>query len=226
MQMSESIKEIAGALKKIQAQLPAVGKDSKGYGYEYASLPEVCNKVYPLMAKEGLSVSQVLDNEGGPAITTMLMHESGEWISGTYPLHEAGMKGVNSAQQFGAAITYARRYGLLALIGVPVADDDAACLSEQKQQAPKTIPFDGDKVINMIAATDIETGCRLWRQNIGDLSSEHLESATVELLSKCEDAKEVGWLFKAILKEAQKAGYEKDLISLCAERKEKLTGGV
>ena len=133
MNNSESIQNIATALRKLQEQLPAVAKDSTGYGYNYASLPEVTKKLYSIMTPLGLSVSQILDEsyDGKPAITTVLMHDSGEHISGTYPLFEAGVKGVNNAQQFGAAISYARRYGLLAVTGVPADDDDAACLSEK-----------------------------------------------------------------------------------------------
>ena len=174
MNKSDDISNVAVAIQRIQAKLPAVGKDSKGYGYEYASLPEVCNKVYPLMNEADLSVSQILDESmaGGPAMTTIIMHESGQWISGTYPLAEAGMKGVNSAQQFGAAITYARRYGLLAVLGIPVADDDAACLSEKPDNKSKPAgnkskakePTVGELASALNAATSMTEVKGVWAQ--------------------------------------------------------------
>ena len=177
MKQSETIGAIAEAMRSIQEKLPAVGKDSEGYGYKYASLPEVTKKVYPLASEAGISISQILDESvsGGPAMTTLLMHTSGEWISGTYPLLEAGMKGVNSAQQFGAAITYARRYGLLAVLGIPVDDDDAACLNEKSPRDQKQ-ENSRDKVFKLI-------------EQAGDFN-------TVEMLCAHhkETAKKEGWL--------------------------------
>ena len=196
MQHSEQIELIAKAMIKIQKNLPAVGKDSKGYGYDYASLGEVISKLYPIMTTEGVCVSQILDESvsGGPAITTMLMHSSGQWLSGTYPLAEAGMKGVNSAQQFGAAITYARRYGLLAVIGVPVVDDDAACLSEPKKPA-KSLPVDYSK---------------------------DSKEKIIAMLESSGDYSQVVTLFKHYKDTAEKGGWYDEMLSICKIRKEEL----
>jgi hypothetical protein len=132
------INEIAVALNEFQQKMWAVGKDADGYGYKYATLGKVIQFAYPTMTELGLSVSQMLDHVGDePALATILMHTSGQYIKGTYPLSQAGMKGVNNAQQLGAAISYARRYGLLSVLGLAAEDDDAHCLNEPPKDIKK-----------------------------------------------------------------------------------------
>jgi len=142
MNSSGDIGELAQSLTIFQSQIQTVQKDSAGYGYRYASLAAVAREVYGPMCEVGLSISQVLDctPTGTPALTTVLMHKSGQWLSGSYPLEPAGMKGVNSAQQFGAAISYARRYGLCAVLGLATEDDDGASLPKTNGERPQGRP--------------------------------------------------------------------------------------
>ena len=141
MNHSESIKNIAGAMQEFQSEPMVVGENAQGYGYDYATLDKCVNRIYPRATAHGLSVMQPLaDINGEPAILTIIMHVSGEWIQTAYPLAKAGMKQVNDAQQFGAAVTYARRYGLLSAFGVPVGkDDDAASLTQKPTTAAEAI---------------------------------------------------------------------------------------
>lgn len=136
--------ELAKAMAKVQSRVLSVGKDKTAGGgggprYTYATLGNVIEHLFPIMAESGLCVMQPLDNiNGEPALRTIIMHEGGERIDALFPLEKAGMKGVNDAQQIGAAITYMRRYGLCAAFGLITEDDDAACLS--KRPAPTTAP--------------------------------------------------------------------------------------
>ena len=73
------------------------------------------------MSKYGLSVTQ--GNEVIPAavcVTTTLMHKSGQWIRSKVklPLEK------KTCQSVGAAITYGRRYGLSAIVGIGQYDAD------------------------------------------------------------------------------------------------------
>ena len=80
--------------------------------------------VRKVLPKHGLSIAQiVLPSEGVAHVSTMLMHESGQWLASEcrMPYDNTGSK--NTVQSMGSAITYARRYSLSALVGV-VADDD------------------------------------------------------------------------------------------------------
>jgi tagatose-1,6-bisphosphate aldolase non-catalytic subunit AgaZ/GatZ len=54
-------------------------------------------------------------------LTTVLAHSSGEWISSDWPV--CLITDIASAQRVGAALTYARRYALFALIGIAGEDD-------------------------------------------------------------------------------------------------------
>ena len=74
----------------------------------------------PLL-KHGISFLQgIHDAVDGVAVETMLLHNSGEWISSTLRIPATKQ----DAQGYGSAITYGRRYGLMAICGVPAEDDD------------------------------------------------------------------------------------------------------
>jgi ERF superfamily len=122
MEQSESIKELAEALASAQAELSNPGKTGKGnYGY-YAELGPTLDLVRPIIGKHGLSVVQlpVILEDGSTGLTTQLMHKSGEWVKSTFAL----MTQQSTPQAQGSALTYARRYGLSAMLGVAGDDDD------------------------------------------------------------------------------------------------------
>jgi len=124
MQRSESIKEIATALAKFQAEVknPANSADNPYFKSKYAPLSEILNVTRPLLSKHGLSVLQMPSGDSQEtSITTLLMHESGEWIESD-PLTMKSAK--NDAQGAGSVITYARRYSLSAILGISSEDDD------------------------------------------------------------------------------------------------------
>ena len=139
MQHSESIKSIAKSLLRVQCQVGKVRKDGRGHNYVYPTLDHVIDVVRPLLTEAGIAVTQCMDQTGTgkDTLTTTLMDaESGEWIRSSYSLNAAGMKGVNDAQQMGAAITYARRYCLLAILNIaPGDDDDAQSIPNPGEQA-------------------------------------------------------------------------------------------
>lgn len=123
MNKSESIKTIAAALVKAHASIGSAIKSAKNpfFKSNYADLASVVEAVKPALLAEGIVVVQGLqDAEGGVAIETMLLHTSGEWISSTLRLPASK----EDAQGYGSACTYGRRYGLMAICGVPAEDDD------------------------------------------------------------------------------------------------------
>ena len=66
--------------------------------------------------------STEIDKEAGLLrLTTILAHSSGEWISSEWPV--CRIAEIGSAQRMGAALTYARRYGLFTLVGIAGEDD-------------------------------------------------------------------------------------------------------
>jgi hypothetical protein len=127
---SASLKELASALSKAQAKLGAVHKGEQGYGYNYASLASTIETARPVLAEFGLSVSQLLgrrnsDGKGG-TVTTLLMHESGEYLGSTSDIAIIDMKGCNEAQSSGASFSYLRRYSLQAILNMASEDNDVS----------------------------------------------------------------------------------------------------
>ncbi len=121
-------KELAGALAAVQGQLGGVAKTSKGYNYQYADLATVWDSIRKPLSENGLAVVQTTDSDdvGNPIIITTLIHTSGEWISGRLVVKPVKP----DPQALGSAITYGRRYALMAIVGVAPADDDGAAASK------------------------------------------------------------------------------------------------
>ena len=131
MQQSESIANLAKALAIVQGKLTYAKKDSKNpfFKSNYADLESVWDACRDLLASNGLSVSQFpgsyCEIDKSMSLTTILLHESGEWISQemTLPVSKVDPQGA------GSAITYMRRYALAAVVGVVQSDDDGNAAS-------------------------------------------------------------------------------------------------
>ena len=126
MNKSESIANLALALNLAQQQMGGAVKDSTNpfFKSSYADLASVIKAVKDPLCANGLSYVQFpITSAGGNGIgvETVLMHKSGEWVS-----NEFTMPMVKSdPQAAGACLSYARRYGLSSVLGLPVADSDA-----------------------------------------------------------------------------------------------------
>ena len=108
-------------------------KESKNpfFNSSYADLHAVIKASFPLLSKNSLSVTQGNEMiQGAVCVTTTLMHSSGQWIRSKVklPLEKANAQGV------GSAITYGRRYGLSAIVGIAQYDDDGNYISKPKQR--------------------------------------------------------------------------------------------
>jgi len=126
--MSDKIDKLATALCKAQAEIKGAEKKSTNpfFNSGYADLHTVIESSFPQLTKHGLSVIQ--GNDGKPGefyVTTMLLHESGQWIKSKLkmPVEKA------TAQSIGSTITYGRRYGLSAMVGISQYDDDGNAAS-------------------------------------------------------------------------------------------------
>lgn len=128
MDRSETIGELAAALAKAQGAMGAAlkGESNSFFNSRYADLAAIVGAIKEPLAANGLAYVQGTSVENGRvSIETMLLHASGEWLSSTLYLTptKADVQGV------GSAITYGRRYGLQALIGIPADDDDGNAAS-------------------------------------------------------------------------------------------------
>ena len=132
MNKSESIKNLAIAMNKAQAAMSGAKKSASNpfFKSKYSNLEEVIRAIKEPFADNGLSYMQFTMTEGDFAgCDTIVMHESGEWISGPTMIKCSKL----DAQGQGSAITYAKRYALQGIAGIPSEDDDGNAAS----QAPK-----------------------------------------------------------------------------------------
>ena len=124
--MTETLTKLPAALAKFQAEHHAAGRDGKGNYGTYTTLAGALAAVQHACAF-GLSHTQTLQpiNDDLMVLRTTLMHESGEAVVSDLPLpiRQEGGRG-NPMQALGSALTYARRYGLLAIYGIAGDDDD------------------------------------------------------------------------------------------------------
>ena len=137
------MKSIATALAKAQASMGKALKQSNNphFRSKYADLGNVMDACMPALNEVGIAVIQpTIDNEYGRFVETTLIHgESGESLSCRVPL----IVSKNDMQGYGSAVTYARRYGLMAMAGIAPEDDDgqaaanAAPKQERSQQKPQ-----------------------------------------------------------------------------------------
>lgn len=139
MQKSDTIALLAAALVKAQPQFKVakMGSTNPFFKSKYADLGEVWEAVQDALAANGLTVSQFPDAIGQePALTTCLIHESGEWMEATYPLMVTDKE--STPQGYGSALTYARRYGLSAVLGVIADVDDDANQATRPPKPPSS----------------------------------------------------------------------------------------
>ena len=155
---STTIGAIAGALAKAQGELsnPEKGLTAvirspfpreDNISFRYASLASGLEIVRKSLGQHEIATIQTtaIDAESGQInLTTLLAHASGEWISSDWPV--CAVTETAQPHRMGAALTYARRYALFALVGIAGEDDlDAPDLLQgpstiSKQDTPPTLP--------------------------------------------------------------------------------------
>lgn len=137
---SESINEIAKALNKAQASLKPAIKDTKNPFFKstYADLGSVWEACRDAVTKNDLSIAQLPTMvEGQNYLVTTLMHTSGQWLRSYTILNPTK----NDPQGLGSAITYARRYSLMAMVGICPEDDDGnAASGKAENKKPEIAP--------------------------------------------------------------------------------------
>ena len=134
-QSSERIGTIAAALARAQAELanpektliavirsPFPREDDRAF--RYASLASGLDIIRKTLSQQEIATVQTTRIEpttGQIHLTTLLAHASGEWISSDWPV--CASKDFEAPHRMGAALTYARRYALFALVGIAGEDD-------------------------------------------------------------------------------------------------------
>ena len=131
MNKSDTIGKLSPALVKAQAEMAGAKKSVKNdfFKSKYANLEEVIAVAKDALSNHGLCFLQFpISGEGTAGVETIILHESGEYISNQFLLK----CDKQTAQGMGSAITYARRYGLQSACGIPSEDDDGNAASAKK----------------------------------------------------------------------------------------------
>jgi len=140
MEMSTEIGALAAALAKAQHTMKGAAKDSTNphFKSKYADLASVWDAAREALTVNGLSIVQGASADAEKVtVTTLLLHTSGQWVKDalTASARDAG------PQSVGSCITYGRRYGLAAMVGIAPEDDDAeAATSRYAPGAKVTMP--------------------------------------------------------------------------------------
>lgn len=156
-------KEIFAAMVKAQKDYGAVLKTKVNPGFKgskYADLAATIEAVSDSLNANGIAVAQVChESADGVVVETKFLHDSGEEWSGGKLFIPSSAK---TAQGFGSALTYARRYSLLAACGIAPEDDDGNAASElpppqrqpaqQPKPAPKVEPIDLERLVGVLAS--------------------------------------------------------------------------
>ena len=123
MNQSQTIGALAAALSKAQTSFTPAVKDAANpfYKSKYLTLAGALDAVRSALGANGLALVQAVDATGDKlTLNTTLLHSSGEWIGSTYPINPVK----NDPQGIGSAVSYGRRYSLMALLGIAAEDDD------------------------------------------------------------------------------------------------------
>ena len=137
MKSTGNTADLYKAIIAVQAEMPVISKDSDNpyFSSKYASLPDIVKVIRPILEKHDLAVIQ----GGGPGthehcftIQTRIIHKSGQYIEDELPMW---VKDANP-QKVGSAVTYARRYGLCAMLGIVADEDDDGNKASGNKQGP------------------------------------------------------------------------------------------
>lgn len=142
-----------------------VKKASKGYGYTYSNLAD--------LARAGIDIPPMKTEKVGED-EYVFAKIGNEWIQGAKVV-EMEMKGMNAAQAYGSALTYARRYTVQLVMGIACDDDDKIEQDgEARRKEVKTNRIDFNEVREAIKVIDDVASLQDYYKSLG---VEHMSEA-------------------------------------------------
>lgn len=122
------------AFLEAQKKIKPVKKDGKNpyFNSRYATLEAVINNVKEPLNDVGISILQPV--MGDKVVTRLIFTDGTSIDDGGTPIV---CKAINDPQAQGSAITYARRYGLMSILGLPADDDDAESATSHNEPTPR-----------------------------------------------------------------------------------------
>lgn len=191
---SEQIDALAGSLVKALGEMHDLPKTQTAnvgkFNYSYATLADALQLARPIFAQHGLAITQTASTVGDEVgISTTILHSSGQFVT-TIPLT---MPIGKTAQETGSAITYGRRYSLMAVLGLATDDDDGASAGPRvRRDTPRTPSKPREEPEGR---TNSETEIR---RMLGALSKDEVETFRADFIGE----------FKVALKDLEPTLYE------------------
>jgi hypothetical protein len=154
--------QVASALARAQGEfLPLVRsksvtikpRDGAAYTFWYAPLEDCIASVRPALSSYELALVQsVVQIPEGAVMRTWLLHSSGQFLAADTPLivEAGGPKG------YGAAETYARRYGVSTLLGL-AADDDNDAAETSSDAVVRIKPGEAEPLVSVMQIKQLQT---------------------------------------------------------------------
>ena len=190
MKSSETIEKLAEALWAAQGEMGGAVKGSANpfFKSSYADLTSVIKAIKEPCQNNGLSYIQLphrLDSSIG--VVTRLMHVSGQWLENDFTLPMVK----SDPQAAGSAITYARRYALQALFGIPAVDDDGESAMIRGDKPSLIDESQLAVIFDLLEKTDsdIEKFCKAFHiEGVESMLSSQFDKAMAALNRKLKDA--------------------------------------
>ncbi len=134
------------------------GRVNPAFKSKYADLGACLDAVDDaLLANQIALYQETFLDDTGVTVETVFLHESGEMIRGG-KLHVPASK--QDPQGYGSALSYARRYSLMAACGIATEDDDGNAASKGKQPAEKPLQIDLNPHIALMESATTEDGLK------------------------------------------------------------------
>jgi hypothetical protein len=191
---SESVAAIATALAKAQTELSNPEKamvrtvysnrSESPQSFRYASLSSGLDIVRKALGGHQIAIS---DRANGTVnLTTLLLHTSGEWISSDWPVCQ--LSETSAPRRMGAALTYARRYALFAMVGIAGEDDldappDAGNDAAPTRKTANTGPADNS---NPAPSSPLKIGNGATSPDPATLGAEESAAISAQLIREIE----------------------------------------
>lgn len=185
------MKQIASAFVKAKREFSPALKTSANQHFKsrYADLGTCLDAVNEALLNHGIAVYQeTSEDASGVTVETVFLHESGESLRGG-KLHVPASK--QDPQGYGSALTYCRRYSLMAACGIAAEDDDgnAASKAPQKPQAVAQKPFDLPAALEWVRkAATVEQVKQRGRQAYAKATNDEERARIAALVEELEQA--------------------------------------
>ena len=162
---------IYAALSAAQGEFPPIPKSRTvtvktrtggNYEFAYAPLDTILQCVRPALAKHGLALVQSVErSDGSEFIVTRITHSSGEFIQSSVEIMGHG----TTPQEYGSALTYARRYGVTMALCLASEDDEDGNLAsgnevahrvDRQRAAAPAVPVSQDTLAKLAALIETD----------------------------------------------------------------------